>query len=297
MPRLSGHPALIALFALGVCLGATVTLRAADALANPNQRTHSIEQPPEPDTASSTPTTNTSHADAERSEAPAPAQRGAPAPPAATQPLDDTDVAENELLSLGESAHDTSGNNDTDSENDGSGLGGGGSWIFDTVTALGVVIGLILLLRWGYLKLSGQPSATRTASSVVEVLSRTTVAPRNHVLLLRVGHRILIVGDSGSGMRTLANIDDEQEVADLLASITAAQSNSVTKNFSQLLGRFGAAHDQVDPNDPNAAAHWAAHDDDGGDDAEHVFDRARHNVSGLTSRIRTLTDKRKGGGL
>src|SRR5690606_38166243 len=94
-------------------------------------------------------------------------------------------------------------------------------WILKTVTALGVVLGLIYLLRYLWIKLTGQvPASSHTA--VVEVLSRTTIAPRNHVLLMRLGQRILVVSDSGSGMNTLANIDDPQEVASLLANVTAS---------------------------------------------------------------------------
>ncbi len=161
--------------------------------------------------------------------------------------------------------------------------GGSGSWILDTLTSLGIVIGLILLLRWVWSRLSGQPTATAASAGVVEVLSRTTIAPRNHVLLLRIGHRILIVGDSGSGMNTLATVEDEHEVADLLAAVSASKENSITRNFQQLLGRFGAGHDEID---------WDEQAD-GRDDAEHLLDRTQNNLSSLTSRIRNFT--RKGG--
>jgi len=54
---------------------------------------------------------------------------------------------------------------------------------------------------------------------IVEVLSRTTVAPRSHVVLMRVGTRILVVSDSPAGMRTLASVEDAEEVAELLGAI------------------------------------------------------------------------------
>lgn len=163
--------------------------------------------------------------------------------------------------------------------------GGGTSWVLQTLMSLGVVIGLILLLRAVWMRLSGQPRVA-PSTPIVEVLSRTAVAPRNHILLLRIGHRILIVGDSGSGMRTLASVEDEHEVADLLAAVDAAQDNSISRNFQHLLGRFGASHEQ---------GVWDG-EEDGRDNSEHFFDRARNNVSGLTSRIRMLSG-RKGGDL
>ena len=153
-----------------------------------------------------------------------------------------------------------------------------GSWILSTLTSLGLVIALILLARWGWTKMGGTV-ATRS-SSVVEVLSRTTVAPRNQVLLLRVGGRVLVVGDSSAGLRTLANIEDPDEVANVLEAVTAAKGNSISQGFSQLLsstdGDFKRQHRLVE---------------EGGDNGEFRFDRARDSVSSLLSRVRNLSQK------
>jgi flagellar protein FliO/FliZ len=158
----------------------------------------------------------------------------------------------------------------------GGGAGGtGAGWILQTITALGVVIGLILLLRWAYAKLTGQVAAT-SSSPVMEVLSRTTLAPRNQVLLVRLGQRILVVGDSPAGLRTLANVDDAEEVASLLAAVSAAKPNSITGGFSQLLSRFNGDYESQ------------VVDTEGGDDGEHHVDRARSSIGGLLSRIRTV---------
>ncbi len=147
--------------------------------------------------------------------------------------------------------------------------------LLQTLAALGLVIGLILLLRWAWGKIHG---ATRIGQSpVVEVLSRTAVAPKNHVILLRVGDRILICGDAPGGLRTLAEVDDPEQVAGLLAAISAAAPNSRTRNFNQLLRRFHAERDRSAEGD---------HDD------EDRVDRARDSVSGAMSRIRTLAGGR-----
>ncbi len=151
---------------------------------------------------------------------------------------------------------------------------GGGSWMLQTITALGVVIGLILLLRAAWSRLTGQVVATGH-SPVVEVLSRTTIAPRNQLLLIRLGQRILVVGDSPAGLRTLAHVDDPEEIASLLTAISAAKPNSISQNFSQLLNRFNGEYESD------------ALDVEGGDAAEHRIDRARNSLSGLLARIRT----------
>ncbi|MEZ6190844.1 MAG: flagellar biosynthetic protein FliO [Phycisphaerales bacterium] len=114
-------------------------------------------------------------------------------------------------------------------------------WMLKTITALGVVIGLVLLVRYVYARMGGKVAGY--ASPVVEVLSRTTVAPRSHVLLLRVGGRVLVVSDSSAGMRTLASLEDPQEVADVLGAVSAAKPTSISKGFSQLLHRFSDDHE------------------------------------------------------
>ncbi|MEX0655206.1 MAG: flagellar biosynthetic protein FliO [Phycisphaeraceae bacterium] len=165
---------------------------------------------------------------------------------------------------------------------------GTGSMVLNTLTALGVVIGLILGLRWVWTKVSGQP--TVGASPVVEVLARTPVAPRNHILIVRIGNRILIVGDSSAGLRTLATVDDPDEIADLLTAVTAAQDTSISRGFNQLLNRFQGDYDPAV--DPAVVPHF---DDEGGDRSEHVVDRARSSVSGLMSRLRLMGGKGGGG--
>jgi len=152
---------------------------------------------------------------------------------------------------------------------------GGVSWFLQTITALGIVIGLALAVRYLYTRMGGH--VARHSSPVVEVLSRTNVAPRSHVMLMRVGGRVLVVSDSSAGMRTLASIDDPQEVADLLGAVSAAKPTSLSKGFSQLLHKFNDEHDS-DPGDPIEPAVI---------DAE-PQGRVRDSVSGLLSRVRSM---------
>ena len=122
--------------------------------------------------------------------------------------------------------------------------------------------------------------AAPASTSVLEVLSRVSIAPRNHVLLMRLGSRILVVGDSPAGLRTLADIADPEEVAGLLAAVVAAKPNSISAGFSQMIGRFqGAYHD-----DARVA-------DEGNDTAELHVDRARDRLSSLLSRVRSMSSR------
>jgi len=156
-----------------------------------------------------------------------------------------------------------------------SGDGGGSNWPVSTLAALGGVIALILVMRWMYTRATGRSGVSR--SRAVEPLSRTSVAPKNHVLLLRVGGRVLVVGDSPGGLRTLAEVTDPDEVAELLASVESDREASLTRTFSRMLQRSDDAFDDA------AEA--------GADTAEHRVDRARDSVSSLLSRVRVLGAK------
>lgn len=148
------------------------------------------------------------------------------------------------------------------------------SWFLKTLTSLGIVIGLALFVRWGYVRLGGKVAVG--SSPVVEVLSRTAVAPRSHVMLLRVGGRVLVVSDSSAGMRTLASLEDAQEVADILGAVSATKPNSISRGFGQLLNRFSDDHEQI-PDDL-----------DGAGTPETTGGAPTSSVSSLLSRVRTL---------
>ena len=154
----------------------------------------------------------------------------------------------------------------------GSGLG------LSTLSALGIVITLILGGRWAYVRFGGR--VVTRSSPAVEVLSRTSVAPKNQVLLLRVGQRVLVVGDSSSGLRTLANLDDPEEVASLLQTVTSEQQTSVSRSFGSLMSRFNTDYDEKRQTL-----------DEGGDAGEYRLDAARESLSGLSARLRTLSEK------
>jgi flagellar biogenesis protein FliO len=155
-----------------------------------------------------------------------------------------------------------------------------GGWTLSTLAALGLVIGLIFAARWAYTKMGGKVVAR--SSPVVEVLSRTAVAPKSHVLLVRVGGRVLVVGDGGGNLNTLSTIDEPEEVATVLQTVTAQQPHSVSRSFNAMVCRFqGDLSGQPDVQQ------------EGGDEAEVHVDRTRDALSGLASRLQTLAGGRE----
>ena len=144
---------------------------------------------------------------------------------------------------------------------------------------IGAVIGLVLLLRLAYTKITGRALATGR-SHAVHVLARVAVAPRSHILLVQLGQRILVVGESAGGLNALATIDEPDEVSGLLRTVAGDQAGSITRSFSQLLDRFNS---QYPENERPEADRFAV--------AEHATGRARDQVSGLLSRLRSLAGR------
>lgn len=113
----------------------------------------------------------------------------------------------------------------------------GDGWLLSTLAALGVVLALVFGIRW-VLRRGGVVSTATPQGGIVEVLSRTTVAPRSHVVLMRVGTRVLVVSDSPAGMRTLASVQDAEEVAELLGAVDAAKPTSMSQSFGSVMKKL-----------------------------------------------------------
>jgi len=140
-----------------------------------------------------------------------------------------------------------------------------------------VVIALIFAARYVLARASGR-SHSNAGGGVVEVLWRAPVAGKSHIVLVRVGQRMLILSESGGGMNTLAEVSDPEEMADLLARVSSAKPTSISESFSNLMDRFNRGHseDVVDTIEL------------GGDDGEYQTDRTRDQVTGLLARLRQM---------
>jgi len=83
--------------------------------------------------------------------------------------------------------------------------------------ALAVVIGLILVLARLFRR-HAPMFQQALPQEALEILGRRFVDPRQTILLVRIGSRILVVGSSANGLNSLGAIDDPVEV-DLLAGM------------------------------------------------------------------------------
>ncbi len=114
----------------------------------------------------------------------------------------------------------------------------GSGWV-RTTASLAAVVALILLLAWGYRRtigpLAGVSLARGRNLGLVEVISRATLGPRHTLHLVRVGARLVLVGTSQDGVRTLDVITDPNQVSALLGQAAQQHAESATRSFAGLL--------------------------------------------------------------
>ena len=101
--------------------------------------------------------------------------------------------------------------------------------------ALAVVVGLILVLARLFRRHAPIFSQS-LPQEALEILGRRHVDPRQTILLVRIGARILVVGSSANGLNPLGQIDDPVEV-DLLAGLCrrGSQAGAWSTSFFRLL--------------------------------------------------------------
>lgn len=121
---------------------------------------------------------------------------------------------------------------------------GDSSWL-RVFGALAAVLALIFVLKGAVKRvaarggLRGQLGAGgRAPSGVLEVLGRYPVSRGQTLVLLRLDQRVLLLGQSSAGFRTLADFDDPSEVASLLMRTRDEESESISGRFKHLMTRF-----------------------------------------------------------
>jgi flagellar biogenesis protein FliO len=119
---------------------------------------------------------------------------------------------------------------------------GGGDQAWDWVRtglALGLVVVLIFLTRGILRRLGGPVRVGRR--QVIEVLARTSVSPKQQLLLVRLGSRLVLVGVGPSGMAALSEVRDPGEVHELMKATGAAGDGDPVEARRPPLRRFDRA--------------------------------------------------------
>ncbi|MEO6436587.1 MAG: flagellar biosynthetic protein FliO [Tepidisphaeraceae bacterium] len=140
--------------------------------------------------------------------------------------------------------------------------------------SLAAVLGLIGLMYWGTRRLL-PGSAMGRSSGAIHVLARTHLSPKQKILVIQVGRRVLVVGDGGGGqLNTLCEIGDPDEAAALIGQIQGEQAETGGRSFASL---FTSANARLDSPDATPT--------DEIESAREQLDGLMHQVRGITRQI------------
>jgi flagellar protein FliO/FliZ len=120
--------------------------------------------------------------------------------------------------------------------------------VLRVVLSLSGVVILILALRWCARKVFPTAGVGR-ATRAIQVLSRTPLGPRQQLILVQIGRRLVLVGDSGTNLSPLCQISNPAEVASLTGEIRGEHA-AAARRFSSA---FGRASEQFEDSTDRAA--------------------------------------------
>jgi flagellar biogenesis protein FliO len=110
--------------------------------------------------------------------------------------------------------------------------------------ALAAVLALLLGMRWSLRRVARRTLfGAGSPSGVVEILGRYPIARSQHLLLMKVARRVLVLHQSGSAMHVLSEFNDADEVAALLGRIESGSEGKQASRFQSMLKDFRAEHD------------------------------------------------------
>lgn len=118
--------------------------------------------------------------------------------------------------------------------------------LVQTLFALAVVVGLIIVLRTIFVRLSGVSggiraqlgAAGKAPSGVLLVLGRYPVSRGMSLVLLQLDQRVLLLSQTSAGFHTLSELTDPAEVASILQRTRDESGDSISARFNGLLRKF-----------------------------------------------------------
>ncbi|MCY2955383.1 MAG: flagellar biosynthetic protein FliO [Planctomycetota bacterium] len=156
------------------------------------------------------------------------------------------------------------------------------------VGALGIVLGAIFGVRWLGRRFFGLPTA-RSSSGAIQVLGRSILSPKQQLMLVQVGRRIVLVADCGAQMNALCEISDPDEVAALSGQIQQRKGDSMSSSFLSFLGRAEAPYGASGPVESEDQEQESSGPDAGVDTPETAVAATREELSGLLQKVRQIS--------
>jgi flagellar biogenesis protein FliO len=106
--------------------------------------------------------------------------------------------------------------------------------------SLGAVLGLILLLRWAAKRTMGISDVS--GGEVMKVLARLNLGPRQQLLLIQVGRRLVMAANTGGQMSALAEITNADEMAEVIGQCNRRKTTAAS-TFKSLFGQAAGAYE------------------------------------------------------
>jgi flagellar biogenesis protein FliO len=107
--------------------------------------------------------------------------------------------------------------------------------VVPTALALGATIAAIFGARALVKRFGNGLGGGKRPSGVVEVLARYPFARGHHIVLIKVGRRVLVTHQSAQGIQTLSEFTSQAEVADIVARCESGARGTEQFSFDSLL--------------------------------------------------------------
>jgi flagellar biogenesis protein FliO len=111
--------------------------------------------------------------------------------------------------------------------------------VVPTALALAGTLAAIFAMRFAVKRFGGNLGGgfgrAKRPSGVVEVLARYPFARGHHIVLIKIGRRVLVTHQSAQGIQTLSEFSSPSEVADLIARCEAGARGTDQFSFDSLL--------------------------------------------------------------
>lgn len=152
---------------------------------------------------------------------------------------------------------------------------------------LALVLGLFAGVAW-----AGKRWLPRTGMvshrGMIEVLGRHAIAPRQSVVLVKVGRRVVLLGVTPEHVSSLETIADPDEVAELVGRAAVGRKDSMTDVFQREIVREATAYDPVRAERETIVD---MNETRGGQprDATAGYGVARQQIRTLLQRVRSIT--------
>jgi flagellar biosynthetic protein FliO len=151
------------------------------------------------------------------------------------------------------------------------------------VGALALVIGLIFLLRYlarRFLSLPGSGGA----GSVMSIIARTQLGPRQQLVLIKVGKRLVMASQTPTQMTPLSEISDPDEIEHILATVAPNRADSISRRFDAVIGK----EEKKFTEEPGEQVLLPGDREESDDPDDPALSSTRQELTGLKHKIKDL---------